>query len=176
MAKTLLICLSILIFSSCVNQNAKKESSTSETMTTYYLIRHAEKDRSDSTNADPVLTERGLERAALWAQYFDTIALNKIYATHYKRTEQTAKFISEHKKLPIESYNPSTLVSEDFIKQTEGKKVLIVGHSNTTPILANKLYGDGNFEEIPDNENSRLYIIELTPGKKNAYFTEVELK
>ncbi|MDP5093772.1 MAG: phosphoglycerate mutase, partial [Polaribacter sp.] len=31
--------------------------------TTYYLIRHAEKDRTDATNQNPNLNEDGLKRA-----------------------------------------------------------------------------------------------------------------
>ena len=46
--------------------------------TIFYLIRHAEKDRSNSENKDPILTSEGIKRANHWASYFDTIPLNSI--------------------------------------------------------------------------------------------------
>lgn len=176
MIKVVTICFSLLLFLSCADQQRKKETLSVEPETTYYLIRHAEKDRSDTTNTNPSLTERGLERAKLWATYFDSIPLDKIYSTNYLRTQQTAKYTAEQKKLPIENYEPTTLITEDFIKEHEGKRVLIVGHSNTTPMLVNTFMGNGKFEDIPDSINSRLYIVEITKGKKCASFTEVELK
>ncbi|HLU81326.1 MAG TPA: histidine phosphatase family protein, partial [Flavobacteriaceae bacterium] len=57
--------------------------------TTYYFIRHAEKDLSEPTNNDPHLTEEGLKRAAFWAKYFADKNIDKIYSTNYSRTIQT---------------------------------------------------------------------------------------
>ena len=45
-------------------------SCTNEETTTYYLIRHAEKDRTDATNPNPSLTITGEQRAQNWAEYF----------------------------------------------------------------------------------------------------------
>jgi len=66
-------------------------SCTSNDKTTYYLIRHAEKDRTDKTNKNPNLNEKGLERAKKWATYFKEIQLDAVYSTNYNRTQQTAK-------------------------------------------------------------------------------------
>ena len=55
--------LAVFAFESCKEQRT----------TTYYLIRHAEKDRTDSLNRNPNLTEQGLERAKKWANYFKNI-------------------------------------------------------------------------------------------------------
>ena len=50
-------------------------SCTSKETTTYYLIRHAEKDRTDKTNRNPNLNSNGLERAKKWAEHFKNIDL-----------------------------------------------------------------------------------------------------
>ncbi|MEZ4779284.1 MAG: phosphoglycerate mutase family protein [Flavobacteriaceae bacterium] len=175
MFRVITICLSLIVFSSCKNESKEKESLPIDAVTTYYLIRHAEKDRSDSTNTNPALTERGIERAKLWASYFDSIPLDKLYATKYIRTQQTAQFISKNKNLPIETYDPNTLVSEEFKKETKGQRILIVGHSNTTPMLVNHLLEAGTFEDIPDDDNSRLYIVQIKKEKKSANIKKVEL-
>ena len=57
---------------------------------TYFLIRHAEKDRSDSENKNPSLTEKGKQRAILWSQILADYGVEAVYATDYKRTQETA--------------------------------------------------------------------------------------
>ena len=67
--------LFIFIFSSLISCTSE------ETKTTYYLIRHAEKDRTDAANKDPNLNRKGLERAERWADYFEKINLNLLEIT-----------------------------------------------------------------------------------------------
>ena len=47
----------------------------SDKTTTYYLIRHAEKDRTNNTNINPNLNSDGLLRAEKWAKHFEYIEL-----------------------------------------------------------------------------------------------------
>jgi thioredoxin-related protein len=49
---------------------------TSQESTTYYLIRHAEKNRTDKTNRNPDLNKKGVERAKKWASYFKNIKID----------------------------------------------------------------------------------------------------
>ncbi len=114
-------------------------SCTSEETTTYYLIRHAEKDRTDKTNRNPNLNYKGLERAKKWAEYFKNIDLDAVYSTKYNRTMQTAKPTAESKNLEIINYNPRNMYDSIFQKNTKGKTILVVGHSNTTPAFVNKI-------------------------------------
>ena len=65
-------------------------SCTSDETTTYYLIRHAEKDRTDNTNRNPHLNPEGEKRAQNWSTYFKDIKLDAVYSTNYNRTIQTA--------------------------------------------------------------------------------------
>ncbi|MEZ4858227.1 MAG: phosphoglycerate mutase family protein [Flavobacteriaceae bacterium] len=174
MLKSVVVCVSLSLFISC-KKHSEKEVVSEEITTTYYLIRHAEKDRSDTTQIDPALTERGLERAKLWASYFDSIPLNEIYSTNFKRTQQTAMYVASKKKLPAEGYDPNSLISEDFYLITKGHKVLIVGHSNTTPRLANQLLGDDTYDEMLDTDNSSLYVVSLKGAEKKSEIRKVEL-
>lgn len=152
------------LFSSCAQEET----------TTYYLIRHAEKDRSDSTNKNPDLKTKGQERAKKWAAYFKDIELDAIYSTNYNRTLQTAKPTAESKNLEIIKYNPRKMYTSDFQKETKGKTVLIVGHSNTTPAFANKILGSTAFTDIDDSVNSTLFKITVHGSTKSSEKTTVE--
>ena len=85
--------LCLICIASCKNEKEEQKPLTNDdTKTTYYLIRHAEKDRSDSTKVNPDLTAKGFERAKHWASYFDSIPFEKVYATNYLRTSNTASY------------------------------------------------------------------------------------
>lgn len=133
--------------------------------TTYYLIRHAEKDRSDKTNRDPELTRAGKKRAKRWQKYFKKVDFDAVYSSNYHRTKQTAQPTANKQKIEISIYDPRQLYSEDFQNETKGKTVLVVGHSNTTPSFVNKILGMKKYEDMDDNNNSSLYIVTISKGK-----------
>ncbi len=100
---------------------------------TIYLIRHAEK--VDDGSKDPVLTLQGQQRAHNIADMLSHAGIQHIYSTDYRRTQLTAKPLSEFLGTPVISYDPSQLVDfAEQLKQQTGN-VLVVGHSNTTPML-----------------------------------------
>ncbi len=140
---------------------SQEERLTTET-TTYYFIRHAEKDRTDATNKNPELNALGEKRAEQWRNYFKNIDFNAVYSTSYKRTQQTAEPTAKAKNLTIKNYDPVTLYSPEFAKETKGKRVLIVGHSDTTPAFVNMILGRTKYNDIDDNDNSKLFIITIS--------------
>jgi len=127
--------------------------------TTVYLIRHAEKVKTD--NPDPELTEKGTQRALQWAQVFRNIELDAVYSTGYIRTIKTAMPTAESNDLEIQQYNPMLLNHEDFIEANKGNKVLMVGHSNTIPVIVNRIIGKEKYEHIESDNNCNLYIIQI---------------
>ena len=68
MKHALIIIFAVLLTLPLFSQD-EKSSETS----TYYFIRHAEKDRSDTSNHDPYLLEKGKLRAEHWASVFKNI-------------------------------------------------------------------------------------------------------
>ena len=143
-------------------------SCTSDETTTYYLIRHAEKDRTDKTNRNPNLNFEGEKRAQKWSEYFKDIDLDAVYSTNYNRTIQTATPTAMSKKLEVLKYNPRKMYDSIFQIETKGKTVLVVGHSNTTPVFANKILGDKIYENMDDNDNASLYIVTLSKDQKET--------
>lgn len=128
-------------------------------VTTYYFIRHAEKNRSDSTNLNPHLTNIGKMRAENWSSIFNNITFNAIYSTNFNRTIETAKPTAIKNKLELLIYSPKTIDLTKFLDETKGKTVLVVGHSNTTPLFVNDILGQKKYDNIDDNNNGNLYII-----------------
>ncbi|MDI5888266.1 phosphoglycerate mutase family protein [Flavobacterium yafengii] len=127
-----------------------------QSTTTYYFIRHAEK---VDNSQNPDLSEIGLERANLWNKIFSEVGFDEIYSTDYKRTIQTANPTATAKKIQIKLYNPKTTAIDSFKKETLGKKVLIVGHSNTTPNFVNQIINQKIYADIEDTTFGNLYIV-----------------
>ena len=132
---------------------------SSQDCTEIYLIRHAEKDRSDIKNRNPELNDIGKKRALKWVQVFKNIELNKIYSTNYNRTIQTVTPISEENNIDISIYSPSKINYKNFILDNSGAKVLVVGHSNTIPFFVNGLIDKESYKQIDDLNNSNLYVV-----------------
>ena len=146
---------------------------TSDKTTTYYLIRHAEKDRTNTTNKNPNLNSDGVIRAEKWAKNFENIELDAVYSTDYNRTQQTAAPTAKSKGLIVQSYNPSKMYDSIFKKNTKGKTVLVVGHSNTTPVFANTILGQKKYKNMADNDNASLYIVTVVNDKKSSEIKKV---
>ena len=147
--------------------------SNAQEVTTYYFIRHAEKLRVDKTDRNPNLNLKGFKRAEAWKEVFSNISFDAIYSTDYTRTKLTAKPTAESKNLPILIYNPREMYSKAFQNQTKGKTILVVGHSNTTNVFANKVIGFDKYQEIKDDNNSNLYIVTLTDKKASSVLLKI---
>ena len=152
---TLIFCLTLSSLS--FSQENNDES------TTYVLIRHAEKDNDGTRN--PHLSEEGVIRAAGWSEILKAFEFDAIYSTDYFRTKETAKPIADSKALEVLIYDPRAFDIEAFKTKTRGKKVLIVGHSNTTPANTNKLMGSEKYENLDESIYGNLYIITIQDGK-----------
>ncbi len=159
MRQLLIFVLILLLVAPVISQ----EQNSSEP-TIYYFIRHAEKDRSDATNRNPNLIKKGLQRAEKWSTVLKHIKFDAVYSTDYNRTKETAQPTAKKNDLEITLYNPRALNDAEFIKQTKGKTVLVVGHSNTTPAFVNAVIGVNKYKDIDDSNNANLYIVTIAPG------------
>ena len=128
------------------------------TTTTYYFIRHGEK---VDNSKNPDLSENGLERAKMWNELFSATNLDAIYSTDYKRTIQTIEQTANSQHINVTKYDPKTLNIETFKKENLGKKVLIVGHSNTIPNFVNAMINQSIYSEIDGSTFGNLYIVTI---------------
>ncbi len=133
-------------------------SAQKKTITTFILVRHAEK-LKDGTN-DPDLSPQGIERANRLAEMLKEIQVDAIYSTNFKRTKNTVLPFAEFKGLEIKSYE--ALKTEDIermLQKHKGGTILISGHSNTTPWVANLLTGTEKYTDFDDSDYGNVLIV-----------------
>jgi len=128
---------------------------------TFILTRHAEKDTTDKSGDAP-LNEAGLKRAAKLADIFDNFRIDAVYSTITTRTLYTVDSLCDIKSLPTYPYDNKELKNlvEKVRTSLNEHNVLIVGHSNTIPVLTNYLYGEQIYNKIFDeNDYDNLIFI-----------------
>jgi len=152
----ILLCACLLV--SC-NTKTKEQPTDEVETTTYYLIRHAEKETHNPDDKNPPLTEEGQRRAKDWAEAFRDIPIELIYSTRTKRTLETAAPIAESKDLEIALYGSYKDPIEKFLKESTEKNILIVGHSNTISEMANTIIGKEKFTPLSDDTYDLLFIL-----------------
>ncbi len=124
------------------------------------LVRHAEK-VDDSRDAE--LSETGRARAEVLAALLKDMKIDTIYSSDYIRTRDTARPLAEALGLDLELYNPGDLEAlATKLRAAEGR-ILVVGHSNTTPRLVGLIGGEPG-TDIADDEYDRLYIVVAGSG------------
>lgn len=158
-----IIIVQLLILSTSCKDDPKNEGDFyGEAVTsTFYFVRHAEKDRSDPENIDPELNQEGLGRAMHWAEILADVSLDAVYTTDFERTAMTAAPTSVKNDITVQFYESETIDVEQFKVDNLGKNVLIVGHSNTTPDLVNKIVGEDKYAEMEDTDNGSLFIVQI---------------
>ena len=133
----------------------------SRPVTTVILVRHAEKNL-EPMNQDPDLTAAGFARAEEIARMFNGAGINTIFATQYKRTQQTVKPLSDRTGVPVtllQSKDTGALVQR-IQTDLRGQTIFVAGHNNTVPAIASALSGE-SFSTIPDAEYDNLFIVTI---------------
>ena len=151
--------------SSCKEEPKETLDNPEPVVSTFYFIRHAEKDRSDPEDIDPELNQKGLGRAMHWAEILNEVSLDAIYTTDYERTRMTAAPSAIKQEITEQYYDPDLLDIEAFKLENLGRNVLVVGHSNTTPDLVNSMIGEEKYGPMDDYDNGSLFIVTIVNGK-----------
>jgi len=145
-----------------------------ETTTTYYLIRHADKDLSDKTDRNPHLTEKGYKRSKNWSKLLKNVKFDAVYSTDYNRTKETAAPTVKTQNLELKLYDPRDINIKQFMEDTQGKTVLIVGHSNTTPMFTNGLIGEKKYEMLNERNYGSIFIVTIINGEASSTVLQVD--
>lgn len=153
----------ILTLFSAGEEKTSEGIQETEAMTTYYFIRHAEKDMSKPGDRDPQLSEAGVTRAQKWAEILQKVDFDLIFSSDYVRTRTTAKAVAEAQQKPVSIYDPKNLNDQDFQKKTKGKTVLVVGHSNTNPMFVNLLLQEKKYSDLEEEDYGSLFIVHISP-------------
>jgi len=124
------------------------------------LVRHAEKKVVPAENKDPDLSPAGIARAEELVRMFGETGITAIYATQYKRTQQTVKPLADKLGLPfmqVEAKKTPELVKQ-IRARGAGQVIFIAGHNNTVPEIIEAL-GGPHMDIIPETEYDNLYIL-----------------
>lgn len=142
-------------------------AATSAMAQTVYLVRHAEK---ADASADPVLSEAGRVRAAALSTALAEAHPGHIFTSPLQRTRLTAAPTAEFHSATIE---PVALdggaaahvaaIAERVRALPDDAVVLVVGHSNTVPLIARAL-GYAEAADMPECEYDRMTVLHLMGG------------
>jgi len=137
---------------------------TGTTITTLFIVRHAEKAGEDR---DPDLSEAGRRRAQTLEWILRDVPLAAVYSTEWKRTRQTVAPIARRKNLEIVPYDPSAeRLADTVLKRHAGRAILLCGHSNTVPALLRSLGVDFSQENLEGFDD--LFIVTVVGGDAAA--------
>jgi broad specificity phosphatase PhoE len=158
-----LLCFLLALSFSSVSAEVKGQEDP--TLFTIYLVRHAEKQTAVS---DPPLTTCGEERAVALQDFLSDIPIEAVYSTDFKRTQRTAAPVANAKGLNIQSYDPQALEALERVLMAKQQDALVIGHSNTTAVLAGMLIGEemGAFDESIYN---RIYQVVVSEKQQRLH-------
>lgn len=103
----------------------------------FLVVRHAEKATDDPR--DPPLSNAGQQRADALAHRLRGADIAAVYATQYRRTQQTAQPTAHAHGADVERYDagePADTLARRLREAHADRTVLVVGHSNTAPSIA----------------------------------------
>ena len=125
---------------------------------TAFLVRHAEK---MNESRDAPLSMRGVERVRSLSSMLRDAELDGVFSTDYRRTRGTAEPVAAMHGVEVELYEANDL--EEFAAQLRerGGRILIAGHSNTTPDLVAHLGGVAGEPIVEATEYDRLYVVTI---------------
>lgn len=129
--------------------------------TTFILVRHAEKGTDDAR--DPSLSDTGRARADRLARLLSDAPLMAVYATAYRRTQQTAQPAAHEHGIGVTTYDakmPDAAFASQLRAAHARGTVLVVGHSNSVPGIVAALSGTA-VEAMQDDQFDRIYRVNI---------------
>ena len=170
--KNLIFLFVFLIFTCTGSEDANAQNE--KDIFTIYLVRHSEKDLSANNPSDPPLSHCGEQRSENLSSFLKDVHLDVIYSTDYVRTKSTARPTANAKGLEIEQYDAQELKDFSQLLIDRQQDALVVGHSNTTGVLAGLLVGEnrGAFDlDIYD----RVYQVVVYKNKGRLHLLHVSM-
>ena len=152
------VSLFVVAFSLLAVSNPSAQSS--QPPLTIILVRHAEKEIVPPENKDPNLSVAGQARAQELARMFGGAGVTTIYATQFKRTQQTVKPLAD--KLGLTATLVEAQKTPDLVKllraSKSGEVIFLAGHNNSVPEIIVAL-GGPKMPIIQETEYDNLFIL-----------------
>lgn len=133
--------------------------------TVVILVRHAEKAPAPAN--DPVLDSIGTRRAETLLDVVRDAKVTAVYTTPYARTRLTAQPVTTSLGLvpnvvEVRGGTPAHVraVADRVLAEQRGRTSLVVGHSNTIPLIVRALGGVAP-DQLEDHEYDNLFIVTI---------------
>lgn len=133
--------------------------------TEIWVVRHAEKERSDPQEKNPDLSEEGKVRAGDLARYLKKENIDVAFSTPYKRTHQTLDSLVIPKVI---NYNDIKSLVDTVKTSYLGKKIIIAGHSNTLLEIIEAFGGKRPREELTDDDYDFIFHLSVKGDKSRV--------
>ena len=154
----------LMIIAACLPQASAAQQ-------TVIIVRHGEKVEKlesvdfDKDVKDPPLSVVGMARAEKLAQMLSATKINAIYVTQYRRTAMHATPLATRQGITpvvVPAADTAGLIKR-LASHGADETVLVVGHSNTVPLV---LKGLGAVEEVKltEDEYDNLFMLVPKPG------------
>ena len=128
-----------------------------------WVVRHAEKMTDNPKDRDPQLSPIGMDRAEALKKYLGGKRVDSIFATNYKRTKLTGFPLADKIGINVKTYTVENQkeLAKQLIANAKGKKILIIGHSNTVLDVIEAFGGEKPIKELIEDYDYD-YIFALT--------------
>lgn len=130
--------------------------SAAAAQSTIFIVRHAEK--APSSDKDPDLSEAGRARAESLAKILQDANITAIYATEFKRTQQTAAPVAKALGLELTIVPAKDAATLSAKLRDQHGNALVVGHGNTVPDLIRAL-GVETPISIAETDYDNLFVV-----------------
>ncbi|WP_421945665.1 phosphoglycerate mutase family protein [Pedobacter sp.] len=130
--------------------------------TEVWVVRHAEKDKSNPQEKNPDLSNEGTRRAGDLAKFLSKVKFDAAYTTPYKRTRQTLDSLIIPKVI---EYNDIKALVDSVKTNYAGKKIIIAGHSNTVLEIIEAFGGKRPREELTDDDYDFIFRLNVKGDK-----------
>ncbi len=108
------------------------------------ILRHADITLPPATNDEP-LNSLGLVRAEALVHHMGLAGVRAVFASTFRRTQQTAQPLADHLGLTVEVRPASEAAAADLAAEIKtdhvGETVVVVSHSNLVPVIVAALGG-----------------------------------
>lgn len=127
---------------------------------TLFLVRHAEKGTDDPR--DPTLSEAGRRRAGELARVLSDGGVTALFATEYRRTQETLAPLSAQTGVKTTIIGAGRLDSLVARLQAlpPGSRAAVASHSNLVHLIVARLTGV-EVKPLADTDYDRLYVVTL---------------
>jgi broad specificity phosphatase PhoE len=132
------------------------------------VVRHAEKATDDPV--DPTLSAAGLKRAEALADALANAGVGAIVTTHLKRTQATTAPLASKlgikpvvlvvKRGETAAHIADVVAAVNAARATKKGAVLVVGHSNTVPLIVKALSGV-TVANICESQHADVFILSI---------------